>query len=117
MITQETLAITKQAMIISDEMKGEHIVAYDVSNISAFNESVVLVDANNERLVQAIAERLSEALPTRLAQARLRSSEGYEQAHWILLDFGSVIVHVMSDTARAFYDLERLWGDMPQISL
>lgn len=69
----------------------------------------VLLTGRSSTQVQAIADSIEEMLTGQ--GVRLLRREGYQEARWILLDFGSVVVHVFRDEDRRFYSLERLWGD------
>ena len=67
----------------------------------------VLSTANSDRQARAIADAIAERLGPAL------STEGMQNAHWILMDYGDVVFHVFQEEARRFYALERLWGDAP----
>lgn len=69
----------------------------------------VLLTGRSSTQVQAIADSIEEKLTEQ--GVKLLRREGYQEARWILLDFGSVVVHVFRDEDRRFYSLERLWGD------
>ena len=79
--------------------------------ISDFTDYFVLASGSSERQVQAIADGVEE----RLREQGLRplSAEGYPRGQWVLLDYGSFLVHVFTEERRAFYGLERLWSDAP----
>lgn len=71
----------------------------------------VIVTGMNQRHVRALADMLVRDLQ------RPIHVEGYEAAKWILLDYGDVIVHIFREAERAFYGLERLWGDAPRLQV
>ncbi len=73
----------------------------------------VICSANNRRQIQAIADEVDETLSKK--GAGLLGIEGYEQADWVLMDFGGVVLHLFMEEARKFYDLELLWGDCPRL--
>jgi ribosome-associated protein len=73
----------------------------------AFTDYFVLCSGTNPRQVQAIADEVE--LRLKKAGIRPNSVEGYKQAEWVLLDYVDFVVHVFSDKARKYYDLERLW--------
>ena len=83
--------------------------------ISDITDFFVILSGNSTRQVKAITDYIIEKLK-QLGQ-KVRHIEGYRYALWILLDCGDVIVHVFHTPTRSFYDLERLWGDAPQINL
>jgi ribosome-associated protein len=90
------------------DKKAEELSILEMEKGSgAFTDYFVLCSGTNPRQVQAIADEVE----LRLKSAGLRPSqvEGYKQAEWILVDYVDFIVHVFSEKARKFYDLERLW--------
>jgi len=90
------------------EKKAEELSILEMEKGSgAFTDYFVLCSGTNPRQVQAIADEVE----LRLKAANLRPAhvEGYKQAEWVLLDYVDFVVHVFSDKARKFYDLERLW--------
>lgn len=98
----------------ADEKKGDDIVVLDVGDILSIAEAFVLVSASNTRLVRTIVDEIELAL--KLADDEgPRSVEGLDDATWVLMDYGDVIVHVFLADTRAFYDLDRLWADAPAV--
>lgn len=90
------------------EKKAEELTILEMEKGSgAFTDYFVLCSGTNPRQVQAIADEVE----LRLKQAGLRPThvEGYNQAEWVLVDYVDFVVHVFSEKARKFYDLERLW--------
>ena len=90
------------------EKKAEELSILEMENGSgAFTDYFVLCSGTNPRQVQAIADEVE----LRLKKAGLRPThvEGYTQAEWVLIDYVDFVVHVFSEKARKFYDLERLW--------
>ena len=90
------------------EKKAEEITILELEQGSgAFTDYFVVCSGSNPRQVQAIADEVE----MRLKKADLRPNqiEGYKQAEWVLLDYVDFVVHVFSEKARKFYDLERLW--------
>ena len=90
------------------EKKAEELSILEMEKGSgAFTDYFVLCSGTNPRQVQAIADEVE----LRLKKAGLRPThvEGYTQAEWVLIDYVDFVVHVFSDKARKFYDLERLW--------
>jgi len=75
----------------------------------------LVISAGNERQVMAVVDAVEEALHKAGAKRRMR--EGYSEAHWVLLDYNDIVVHVQRDEDREFYAMERLWKDCPQIEL
>ncbi len=86
----------------------------EVGGVLAIVDWFVVITGSNPRQSRTIAEEVEEQLRRRDGEGPLRV-EGADDARWILLDFGDVAVHVLSEEAREFYDLERLWGDVPRL--
>ena len=90
------------------EKKAEEITVLELEKESgAFTDYFVVCSGSNPRQIQAISDEVEE----RLERAGLRPNniEGYKQAEWVLLDYVDFVVHVFSEHARKYYDLERLW--------
>jgi len=91
------------------ERKATDILSMDISKLSLVCDYFLLLSANNKRHSQAIADFLRDEL-TKAGEAPLRI-EGYDGGGWILLDCGSLVIHVFLEEERRYYNLERLWGD------
>ena len=98
----------------ASDKKGDEIVVLDVGDILSIAEVFVLVSASNTRLVRSIVDEVELALKLSDDESP-RSVEGLDDATWVLMDYGDVIVHVFLAETRAFYDLDRLWADAPSI--
>lgn len=90
-------------------MKAEDSVILNLKGITLIADYFVLLSGRSSTQVQAIADSIEERLTEQ--GIKLLRREGYQEARWILLDFGSVVVHVFREEDRRFYSLERLWGD------
>ncbi|MEZ5353217.1 MAG: ribosome silencing factor [Bryobacteraceae bacterium] len=96
-----------------EEKKGTEVRVLDLRPVTSFADYFVLASASNTRQVQAIADEVVRVM--KAAGDPPNSAEGYANAEWVLLDFGDLVVHVFSDKARQYYELDRLWRDAPQI--
>ena len=97
------------------DKKAGDIVVLDLRATPAFTDFFVLCSGQTTRQVKAIADGVEEAL--RLANVRPAHVEGYDRAEWVLMDYFTFIVHVFTPQTRAFYSLERLWGDAERIEV
>ena len=88
-------------------------VILDISRLAAFAHYFVVTHGNSDRHVRAIAQNVQDELEKK--KIPLWHSEGMSEGRWVLLDFGSAIVHVFYRDLREFYGLERLWGNAPHI--
>ena len=96
----------------ASDKKAEEIVIMEMSYRSSFCSFFVVMSAPSSVRVKAIVDAVEESLE-RQGQ-RLHQKEGYGEGLWVLLDYGEVVVHVFYHQTRRFYNLERLWGDVPQ---
>ena len=101
------------AVAAGADKKAENPVVLDVRGLSGVADYFVLLSADSDRQAAAVADAVDEKL-SGLGAQRL-GAEGRSGGGWVLLDFGDVVVHVMSPQAREFYDLEGLWADAPRV--
>ena len=94
--------------------KGMDIVLLDVEGLFVLSDVFVIATGTSRPHVQSLAETVEEKLTDELGLKPLRS-EGRNEAEWILLDFGDIIVHLFQAAARDFYGLERLWADSEKV--
>lgn len=113
--TNDAIAITIAAARAAADRKAEEIIAIDVSERLALTDVFLVVSGINDRHVRSIVDAVDEAMHKAGAKRRLR--EGFEEAHWVLVDYGDVVVHVQQSEDREFYALERLWKDCPRVDL
>jgi ribosome-associated protein len=104
------------AVEAAQNKKAAGISVLDLSDVGAFTSYFVICTGFSTPQVQAICTEIEELLHERLGRSP-EHREGRRSAEWALLDFGSFIVHVFSEQARRFYDLERLWRTAPKIEI
>ena len=115
MLSDDTLGLLKVAVESVADKKGFQINLIDVSALTSYTDVFVLCSAANERQVRGVVDGVEEAAH-RLGAKPLRR-EGESEGHWVLLDFGDVVVHVQLAEERIHYAIERLWKDCPAIAL
>ena len=95
------------------DRKMQQIVVLDLRGLSSIADVFIICSGSSHRQVTAIGEHIK----TELKKSGLRplNVEGLKQGHWVLLDYGHVIIHVFYETVRTFYDLEGLWSDAARI--
>ncbi len=113
---KESIDAARVAALGADEMKGEDIVAFDVSEPLGLTDVFLIATGSSPRHVLSIAEEVEKQMHLQCGM-NPREREGLEEGQWVLLDFGDIVVHVMDQDSRDFYDLERLWKDCPRIDL
>lgn len=113
--TDQAIAMTRLAAQAASDKLATDIVAIDVSQYLVITDVFLLCTAANERQVRAVVDAVEERL-SREGEKPLRR-EGEREGHWVLLDFGDIVVHVQMAEERVHYALERLWKDCPVIPL
>ena len=97
-----------EALLACQDKQAEDVAILELEKDSgAFTDYFVMCSGANPRQIQAIADAVDERLEA--LGLRVTHSEGYKQAEWVLLDYVDFVVHIFSEKARQFYDLERLW--------
>jgi len=97
-----------EAIAACQDKKADQVTILELEKGSgAFTDYFVVCSGTNPRQIQAIADAVEERL--RALGMRPTHTEGYKQAEWVLLDYVDFVVHVFSENARRYYDLERLW--------
>jgi ribosome-associated protein len=98
------------------EKNGTDVVILEVGDILGIIELFVLASATNVRLVKTIVDEVERAVFASDG-GKPRAVEGLNDASWVLMDYGDIVVHVFLDETRAYYDLDRLWADVPRVDL
>ncbi|MBE3518831.1 MAG: ribosome silencing factor [Firmicutes bacterium] len=93
--------------------KAKDVTVLDVRGITLISDYFVIASGRSSTQVKALARRVLENIDT----SRKVHVEGQDLGVWVLLDYGDVIVHVFRDAERAFYGLERLWGDAAKVEV
>lgn len=99
----------------AEDKKAENLRVLDLRDITSFTEFFVVCTGTNQRQNQAISDEVYARLKD-LGELPI-SVEGYDHAEWVLMDYGDFIVHVFSEEARKYYDIERLWRDAKQVEI
>src|SRR3954452_1159792 len=107
----EALALARRIVDLAEDKKATDIVLLEIGGLTSLADYFVICSGSSERQLGAIADGIAEAL--RDEGVRPIGREGSASAHWMLLDFGAVIVHIMAPPEREFYQLERLWAEAP----
>ena len=98
-----------------ENKKGEDLTILEMDrNSGAFTDYFIVCTGTNPRQIQAISDEVQRLLKE--ADSRPNSVEGYNQAEWVLLDYVDFVVHIFSERARKFYDLERLWKSATRLT-
>lgn len=114
--TNTALDMARLAAVAADDGIGADTVLIDVGPVLAVTDYFVITSGENARQVKAIVDGIEEKVAEAFARRPLRV-EGLDTLEWVLLDYGTFVVHVFHTEQRAFYKLERLWSDCPRIPL
>jgi len=115
LIDEEIFEDVRAAVEAAEEKKAQDLVVLQVAEITSFTDYFIICSGSSTRQVQAIADAISEQLKKR--GVRPMNTEGYANAEWVLIDFGTFVAHIFTETSRRFYDLERLWRDAKKVSV
>ena len=99
----------------ADDKKGENTLVLDVSEVLSITGWFVITSGTNPRQVRTIAEEVEAQLKAEHELAPFRV-EGLDGLRWVLLDYGDFVVHVFHEEERDYYQLERLWADVPTVA-
>lgn len=113
--TPEAVALAQAAAAAAVDKLADDVRAFDVSEHLAITDIFVLASAANDRQVKSIVDEVERQLLALGSKPARR--EGDRDAHWVLLDYIDVVVHVMHTEDREYYSLERLWKDCPAVPL
>ncbi|HXQ90990.1 MAG TPA: ribosome silencing factor [Acidimicrobiales bacterium] len=101
------------AALAADARLGQDTVVLAMGDLLGVTDAFVITSGANSRQVRTIVEEVERQV--KLAEGRSpRATEGLRDLTWVLMDYGDFLVHVFQDEARAYYDLERLWGNAPR---
>lgn len=103
----------KIALTAVEDKKASDITILDISGIASFADYFLICTGDSSRQIQAISDEVEKKLKEN--GIRPNHIEGYRNSEWVLLDYFDLVVHVFSRSARAYYDLERLWRDAKKL--
>lgn len=109
----ETIDKAKLCVSIINERKAVDPVLFHVEELTSIADYFIIASGNSSRQVQAIARHLEKTM--REKGFRPAGVEGGQEGHWVLLDYGDIIIHLFYQPYREFYDLEGLWIDAARI--
>lgn len=114
-MTPTDVTITDLVVDALDDLKAVDTKIVDVRGLSSVMDFLVVTSGNSSRHVKSLADNV--VVKAKKAGCPPIGVEGENDADWVLVDLGDVVVHVMQPAARSFYDLERLWSGEPETSL
>lgn len=114
-VSEQSRRLAGIAALAADEKQASSIAVIDVSDVMAISDVFVIASADNERQVRSIVEEIEDALTSNKREPLRR--EGNRENRWVLLDYGSLVVHVQREQEREFYGLDRLYRDCPLVEI
>jgi ribosome-associated protein len=100
--------MAKAAVAALEDIKGRDIVVLDVRRMTALFDTVIVVSGDSARQNKALAKNVQEKL--KALGATVHGVEGTDSGEWVLIDLGTIVVHIMQPAIRQHYNLEELWG-------
>ena len=98
----------------ADDKKADHTLVLAVGEVLAITDYFVIASASNRRLVKTVVDAVEETVRETLGRSPVRT-EGVSEQQWVLVDYGDVVVHVFAEDIRMYYEIERLYRDVPKI--
>jgi ribosome-associated protein len=111
-----SLQLALAAAQTAEENRGRDIIVLDMHDLTPLFDYFVLATGTSRRQLHAMSEEIDHTLEDDLNDQRL-GIEGYDQSRWILLDYGSIVIHLFDEETRQYYALEELWSDAHRIPL
>jgi ribosome-associated protein len=109
-----SLSLARTAARTADAMKADHTTLLAVGDVLSIAEYFVICSASNRRLVRAVVDEIEAKVREAHDRSPLRV-EGAAEQQWVLIDYGDVVVHVFVEDVRAYYEIERLYRDVPRL--
>lgn len=103
------LDLARRIVELAEDKKAADIVLLDIGELTTLADAFVICSGGSERQISAIADGIIEGLKDERVKPIGR--EGTSESHWVLIDYGSVIVHVFTPPERDYYQLEKHWGE------
>ena len=114
--SNRSLALALAAARTAADNRGQEIQVLNLRDVTPIFDYFVIVTGTSRRQLHAISEEIDHTLEDEMNDKR-DGIEGYNDSRWILLDYGSVVIHLFDQETRSYYDLENLWAGAPVIDL
>lgn len=113
-VDASALDLAREIARIADAEHGSDVLVLSVGDVLGVTEYFVIVSASNRRLVRTLVDEIEVQTRQLTGRSPLRS-EGVREQQWVLVDYGDVVVHVFLAEVREFYEIERLYTDVPKV--
>jgi len=115
-MSEEALALALKCATAADDRKAEDIVVIDLRGISSFTDFFVVCTGRSDPQLKAMANGVREDVREELG-VRPLSEDGFPASQWVVVDYGSVLVHIFNGEKREYYRIEDLWNDAPRVEV
>lgn len=112
---ERSLALARAAAQSAEDNRGRNVVILDLRDQTSIFDYFVIATGSSQRQLRAMSDAIDDVLQKEFGHSRL-GTEGYQDSRWILLDYGSIVVHLFDETSRGYYRLEELWGGAKQVA-
>ena len=112
---ERSLQLALAAARTAEENKGTDILVLDMRSLTCMFDFFVIVSGTSRRQLHAMSEEIDHKLEDDLNDKRM-GIEGYNESNWILLDYGTVVIHLFAEDTRDFYSIEKLWAEAPHVA-
>lgn len=113
--SQRSLQLALAAAQAAKDNRGQDVVVLDLRELTCIFDYFVIASGTSRRQLHAMSDEIDHMLQDELGDKRL-GIEGYEESSWILLDYGSVVIHLFDQETRQFYGLEELWAEAKRVA-
>ena len=113
-VDESALDLARVIAAIADAEHGSDVVVLEVGDVLGVTEYFVIVGASNRRLVRTLVDEIEGQTREQTGRSPMRS-EGVRENQWVLVDYGDVVVHIFLAEVREFYEIERLYTDVPKV--
>lgn len=114
--TSRSYQLAMAAARTAADNKGKNIVVLDLRQQTPIFDYFVIATGTSRRQLHAMSDEIDNVLEKELGDHRL-GVEGYQDSHWVIMDYGDVVIHLFDENTRSYYDLEGLWGNAPRLDL
>jgi ribosome-associated protein len=104
-----TLSIKKNVISALEDIKAFDIVSLDVKKLTSISDFMIIASASSTRQTKALARNIKDKMST--FGVEVVGIEGETEGEWVLVDLGDIIIHIMTPTTRAYFNLEELWSN------
>ena len=111
---ERSLTLALAAAHTAAENRGQEILVLDLRELTCIFDYFVIASGTSRRQLHAMSEEIDHKLEDELGDERM-GIEGYQGSSWILLDYGTVVIHLFDAETRDYYAIEKLWGEAPQV--